>query len=147
MATDGYVKIGHTTDTLSRRLKNYATHSPDTPEVLGYVGGSKDDENWFHQRFARYRYNGEWFRNEGELRHFIENGLQTLQDETERLRLDYLRDGLEGRVEKLPPKFPRKPKPVPPAPGRKLIYKDGKIFNLQGKRVLSPKPGDYFVEA
>ena len=55
------LKIGYTKD-INKRMSTYKTHNP-TIELL-YVGnGSKENEQFLHLYFERYRYDGsrEWF--------------------------------------------------------------------------------------
>lgn len=55
------VKIGHTTDLVSR-LKDLRVASPDNHSVLRVLPGGSRTERWLHKRFSDRHIRGEWFR-------------------------------------------------------------------------------------
>jgi len=137
-----FVKIGHTTMSVKRRLKSYGTHSLEETKLLGFTYGDKSVERAFHSEFSHYRERGEWFRFEGALADFIANALPLHQERAERSRLDELRRHMTGENTKVPRGFPRPPKKAEKKSGRKLIVRRGKVFTKQGKRVLTPRVTD-----
>jgi predicted DNA-binding transcriptional regulator AlpA len=66
-----YVKIGYTTNPIEFRLAGIQTGTPEKLTVFATVKGTPGEEKALHRRFAIYRTNGEWFRNEGELADYI----------------------------------------------------------------------------
>lgn len=71
------VKIGLTND-LEARLKSFQTGSPEPFVVLHQIMTparrcSERMERKLHRRFDSYRYNGEWFRLEGELADYLDD--------------------------------------------------------------------------
>ena len=74
-----FIKIGVTTN-LSARLRSFRTSSPRPIRIYLTLPGFSDDERIYHERFAKYRVEGEWFRHNGALRKFLEGvTLQRLQ--------------------------------------------------------------------
>lgn len=59
----GAIKIGYSKDP-EERLKTLQTGYPDILKILLLVPGSERTEQYFHNKFAEYRLNGEWFRPE-----------------------------------------------------------------------------------
>jgi hypothetical protein len=138
-----FIKIGHTTTEVRRRIKNYMTHSLEDTVLLGFTYGDRAMEREYHRMFSEYQVKGEWFRHEGRLVEFISEVLPKLQARTEQSRVDEMR----REMQEVPRILPREPEPAPIKKGRKLVSRDGKIFNTKGKRVLAVKAGDYFVDA
>ena len=55
-----YIKIGYTTNVLSR-LQTIKTHAPTDVHLIGTFAGGRRLERVLHQRFSEHRANGEWF--------------------------------------------------------------------------------------
>lgn len=70
-AADDVVKIGLARDP-AKRLAALQTSHPKKLTLLLVLPGGRDLEQRLHERFARYRVGGEWFRRDGHLRNFIE---------------------------------------------------------------------------
>ena len=68
-----HVKIGFTTE-INNRLYDLRKGVPEPLIVVSVRGGTRKDEAALHRRFAKYRSNGEWFRREGELAAWIDDG-------------------------------------------------------------------------
>lgn len=64
---DGPVKIGFSGDGWGR-IKDLSTAMPYRAGKISIVVGGRQLERRLHQRFKRYRLNGEWFKPEGELK-------------------------------------------------------------------------------
>ena len=65
--SDGeYIKIGFTTKTIEKRIKQLSTGSAKRIFCLGYFQGTVEDESNLHRRFGklRLRSEGEWFASE-----------------------------------------------------------------------------------
>lgn len=60
------VKVGFSTDPYKRLSKHYGGF-PYPVEVIGVWEGTLADEKNFHNRYAEYRLNGEWFRPTAEM--------------------------------------------------------------------------------
>jgi hypothetical protein len=67
-----FVKIGFTTD-VAARMKAIQTSSPEKIVLLRIERGHVEDERVFHQRFRKYRANGEWFTLQGWLAAFLKD--------------------------------------------------------------------------
>lgn len=68
----GMVKIGVAKNPY-KRIDELQTGSPEILHMVGmYPLEGRECEKEFHERFAEYRAHGEWFRDEGELRRFLE---------------------------------------------------------------------------
>lgn len=69
-----FVKIGKTTGTPSSRIGALQTGCPFPMTLLAHQSGGIKEEFALHRRFAQHRVrpDGEWFRNEGDLRLYIE---------------------------------------------------------------------------
>lgn len=60
--SDGeYVKIGHTTSSVLKRLKALQTGHPKALEIIKIIPGRFDLEQKIHSDLAEYRCEGEWF--------------------------------------------------------------------------------------
>ena len=62
--TDGInIKIGFTSKSIKKRLKQLQTGNDKPLYILGYISGTKETESNLHKLFhqERIRYNGEWF--------------------------------------------------------------------------------------
>ncbi len=66
------VKIGITSN-VQDRVRKLQTGNSRQLKILRLVSGDVDEEIFFHERFADLRGIGEWFRNEGPLKHFLAN--------------------------------------------------------------------------
>jgi len=66
------VKIGHAKQ-VRKRVNNIQVASPEPLELLGVCEGGPDDEARLHQKWAKSRVNGEWFRPVKSLMNFIES--------------------------------------------------------------------------
>lgn len=64
------VKIGYT-DNIRSRLRDLQSASPSKLKILLILSGDEQDEYIYHQRFARYRLHGEWFKFGFKLRLFV----------------------------------------------------------------------------
>jgi hypothetical protein len=64
------VKIGFSRD-VRKRMKAIQTACPEPTEVLKVIPGVVNTERYFHEHFAQYRMQGEWFRLEGDLCSFL----------------------------------------------------------------------------
>lgn len=62
----GAIKIGYS-DNPETRLKALQTGYPDILKILLLVPGTEKTERYFHNKFAEYRLNGEWFRPEQDI--------------------------------------------------------------------------------
>jgi hypothetical protein len=71
-----YVKIGFTATRLWKRVSDLKIAMPEKPVVYGYFVGTMQTERETHKRFAEQRLEGEWFRNEGPVKDWIEGGCQ-----------------------------------------------------------------------
>lgn len=67
----GPIKIGYTLNDLRKRMAYYQPQIGLPFFVLGTMEGVKEEESRLHQRFARLRLRGDWFRPEPELLDFI----------------------------------------------------------------------------
>lgn len=69
--SDGHrVKIGVTRD-LPGRLRKLQTGNSRPLSIVRTVIGDQTEETDMHERFAAYRLQGEWFRNEGDLASYL----------------------------------------------------------------------------
>lgn len=62
----GPIKIGYSLSP-RQRLKELQTGYPDLLKVLAIIRGTEKDEKEMHERFAKFRLRGEWFRPDAEL--------------------------------------------------------------------------------
>lgn len=70
-----YVKIGITGfASAKRRIRYMQSSCPEPLEVYGEFEGTLFDEMWLLGRFIKYRTVGEWFRREGDLARWIDEG-------------------------------------------------------------------------
>ncbi len=67
-----FVKIGHSEDSTFRIHRGLQPACPVPLQLLLELPGGKYEESCFHARFFREREHGEWFRNEGTLKKFLE---------------------------------------------------------------------------
>ena len=65
-----FVKIGFSMDA-ENRMAQLQCGSPYALKIVARMSGTFEDEQTLHRRFAEYRANGEWFRNEGALAEYI----------------------------------------------------------------------------
>lgn len=72
-----YVKIGFTERTVKGRVNNLKTGIPEEVQVYAVLPGVKMLERALHRHFKKFRLEGEWFRNEGELADWIARGCPT----------------------------------------------------------------------
>lgn len=70
--SSGPVKIGWSKDPY-KRMAALQTANPNQLILLGTIPGHLTEEKRLHQRFARDRMNGEWFRFSDEIRNFVSN--------------------------------------------------------------------------
>jgi len=68
---NGHIKIGVSVDPWGR-LSSLQTAHHERLEMLAIMPGEAADEREIHQRFARLRVTGEWFRDSQELREFVQ---------------------------------------------------------------------------
>lgn len=68
-----FIKIGESSS-LKLRLVQLQAMTPFDLELIAYAIGGRALERSLHQRFAKYRHRFEWFRYEGELATWIEQG-------------------------------------------------------------------------
>lgn len=63
-AENGLVKLGHTRNSVTKRVADIQRMSPVPLELLGscWTDAVLDIERYFHRYFADKRINGEWFR-------------------------------------------------------------------------------------
>ncbi|TDR90352.1 GIY-YIG nuclease family protein [Enterovirga rhinocerotis] len=73
VASGEHIKIGFASDP-GRRLASLQTASPFKLVTVAIFAGSTLDERALHRRFAGQQAVGEWFRREGELAAWIEEG-------------------------------------------------------------------------
>jgi hypothetical protein len=66
------IKIGYSRSDPNERLAILQTGSPAKLTRLALMAGSLSDEYKLHERFKALRSHGEWFRDEPELRDFIQ---------------------------------------------------------------------------
>lgn len=59
--SDGYVKIGYSTD-VDRRMESLQTMCPHGIKLLHVEPGTMQTEKEWHRAYAEYRHNGEWFK-------------------------------------------------------------------------------------
>jgi hypothetical protein len=69
-----YVKIGFTKGIIDERIAALQTGCPEKIEVYAVLDGSPSYEARLHRRFASCGTQGEWFRREGDLAHWIDGG-------------------------------------------------------------------------
>lgn len=69
-ASQGPVKIGHTSSLHSRLIKLQVGH-PHQLRVLAILPGDAELEAQMHERFSAARIRGEWFKRTSELRSFM----------------------------------------------------------------------------
>lgn len=65
-----YIKIGISVN-VTERLAGLQTGAPEKIVLYAVLDGWAAEEAALHKRFAHYRLNGEWFRNEGELAEWL----------------------------------------------------------------------------
>lgn len=67
------IKIGYTKNNPNKRLKQLNTGSPNQLYLLGYIKGTKKDEDRLHKTFNEFkiRNNGEWFQSDETLISYI----------------------------------------------------------------------------
>ena len=65
------VKIGFSTN-LSERLRNIRTGCPEKVRLVKVVAGTMKTERMYHDRYAEYRLDGEWFDLRGRLAKYLE---------------------------------------------------------------------------
>jgi hypothetical protein len=70
----GNIKIGTTTN-MRRRMAAFATGICDPFSLVGCVPGGREEEREIHNRLARWRVRGEWFKPAKEVTTFIENAI------------------------------------------------------------------------
>lgn len=64
------VKIGYTSD-LEKRRRNLSVSSPGGVSILASIPGSRETEEYLHEKFGTDHIEGEWFRYSEEIRDFI----------------------------------------------------------------------------
>lgn len=69
-----FVKIGHTRWPIRYRLSRIQTSCPEKLHVYGAFRAPRQTEKDLHRRFAAQRTHGEWFRREGDLADWINDG-------------------------------------------------------------------------
>lgn len=72
-----FIKIGYTGN-LNARLGQLGTSSPTVLQVLAVVDGDRDTEVAYHERWAKYRSHGEWFKYGPEIKEFLEHEVAAL---------------------------------------------------------------------
>lgn len=77
---NGPIKIGYCRD-LKARLHGIQTGCPERLSVLGVMGGTRDTETEFHQRFAKHIRHGEWFNPAEEIIEFTNQLAKDLPSE------------------------------------------------------------------
>jgi excisionase family DNA binding protein len=65
------IKIGFSNGGLSGRLAALRSASPYPLRVLGYMKGSREDEQRLHKRFRRDKLHGEWFKPSKNLKNLL----------------------------------------------------------------------------
>ncbi len=70
--TTGNIKIGNAANPWAR-MRDLQMSSSEKLNILHVLHGGRPIEAAFHRRFKEYRIIGEWFRNEGALKDFIQN--------------------------------------------------------------------------
>lgn len=71
IGTSGPIKIGFTAIGVERRLASLQTSHPEPLRVLAAINGGRDVEADLHNRFARFRLNGEWFEPHPDIIQFL----------------------------------------------------------------------------
>ena len=71
--TTRLIKIGQTAGSVSNRLQEIQSNSPDKLEVLKAIEASRRAEQFLHEKFEPFRSHGEWFYPSGVLMRFIES--------------------------------------------------------------------------
>lgn len=66
-----FIKIGYTAN-LKNRMHGFKTSLPLPVDLLASIYGTTKTEKHIHEKFARHREQGEWFRRDNELLDFIE---------------------------------------------------------------------------
>ena len=79
------IKIGFTGGTVEKRLRSIKTSHPHKLQVLATMPGTFEDEKALHERFAKFRLQGEWFKSHPDLLAFISVILKGQSDTEERL--------------------------------------------------------------
>jgi hypothetical protein len=64
------VKIGFTSDLETRRI-NMSVSVPGGVVILATLEGGKESEEYLHDKFAEYRFSGEWFEFSDPIREFV----------------------------------------------------------------------------
>lgn len=67
-----YVKIGYTSDILSR-LSGLQVSCPIKLSLLGLIDGTIEDEQDLHKKFIQLKTSGEWFKYTSEMEDFIQS--------------------------------------------------------------------------
>jgi len=66
-----FIKIGKATGRPAMRVGQLQAGCPYPIVVIGHFSGGFKEESELHRRFAAYRTQGEWFREEGELAEYV----------------------------------------------------------------------------
>lgn len=74
----GNVKIGFSADDPNKRLRSLQTGCPNELELLYSEPGAVADEKAYHALFAHLRVRGEWFRDDTELRAFLDSKIEEM---------------------------------------------------------------------
>ena len=69
-----YVKIGFTRDRVEWRVAELQVGCPETIQIIATINGGFSDEARLHRRFADIRLRGEWFKREGAVAAWIDEG-------------------------------------------------------------------------
>lgn len=93
------IKIGYSFK-VAERLKQLSKQSEESLTLLGVMSGDHNAEQELHTLFDENRVNGEWFRSNNELLHFIDKNAITLDELNEEVIKEGVikGSGLQSRV-------------------------------------------------
>jgi hypothetical protein len=69
-----WIKIGWSSGVRGGRVRDLQTAIPVKLKIHAYISGGRNLEQRLHERFARYRRQGEWFVLKGELLSWVQRG-------------------------------------------------------------------------
>lgn len=90
----GLIKIGYSFQ-VAERLKQLSKQSEESLTLLGVIPGDHNVEQELHTFFDENRVDGEWFRSNNKLLHFIDKNVTTLDELNEEATEG---SGLQSRV-------------------------------------------------
>jgi hypothetical protein len=76
-----FVKIGYTNGRLSSRLSHFRVNCPYPCELLAIMPGGRKEERMLHRHLESSRAHGEWFRDNQQVRAWVDQFMSVTQDE------------------------------------------------------------------